>query len=395
MTLPNDDPALVSVSVDESPACAAASRQGQGGGPKTPFGKESSCKNATTHGLTGRALKNLPDRIHDRVNTRMTAYVPYYQPQTDEDMELCRLAALGHAQHETAQEEQYRFLKNRSERAQSSWEFDRAAEAGRLGERLSKRPAVVAAELSATLHGALWLIGRWDSLENALNALGRWDDGQVATAYDLMGRDAEARQFDPDKLAQGNPDNLRALVARHRDKLRKLVDGPHRDRDEELRRQAIDGEGFLNDPDYRRLVRYGDRALKLNQDCRKELERRREAREIDAFAPDGSIVTPPPLPGEPDRPDPDPDYTPIFHQPSEAPGPEVVEADEPASEPEPEPANGPVITGRPEDRPSSRKERLERFREEVTARMREDARLKAERRAAGMMQDGKPDAQAR
>ncbi|MFO0960712.1 MAG: hypothetical protein U0800_25300 [Isosphaeraceae bacterium] len=146
------------------------SRQGQGGGPKTRFGKEASSKNATTHGLSGRQIYTLPNHFQRDVHERMTFYVAHHQPRSDNDAALCGLAAIGFVQHRQALSEKFQYLQRRSQRAQGCWEIDRHADAVILASRLAKRPEVVAAQLAKSLYGALWLLGRWKHLAQSLSA---------------------------------------------------------------------------------------------------------------------------------------------------------------------------------------------------------------------------------
>ncbi|MFO0958958.1 MAG: hypothetical protein U0800_16285 [Isosphaeraceae bacterium] len=309
MTLPLDES---TVATDATPS-PRVSRQGQGGGPKTSFGKEASSKNATTHGLAGRELHTLPDYFQRDVHDRMTYYVAHHQPRCDNDSALCGLAAIGFVQHRESLSEKRQYLRIRSYRAQGCWEIDRNAEVVELALRLSKRPEAVAAALAKTLHGALWLLGRWKHLARCLEVVGDWLEEDVKLAYDLLGRDPAVRQHDPDRLAGGSLAERKDLVAKQIQTLQTLVDGPLKQIDVETRMLAIQGEGFLDDPVYRRIDRYGNRALKLNRDCIAELERRRIARGLDAYNPDGTIATPPPKPGDPTRGEPDPNYRPSFY----------------------------------------------------------------------------------
>ncbi|MFO0955952.1 MAG: hypothetical protein U0800_00630 [Isosphaeraceae bacterium] len=395
MTIPNDPPN------DEPPP--KVSRQGQGGGPKTAFGKAASSRNATTHGLSGRVVRNVPDSFRADVDERMTFYVAHHQPQTDDDTALCGLAALGYVQHREAIAEKLVYLKVRSYHAEVTWENDRIAEVAALGSRLPKRPDVVAPELGRTLHGAMWLLERWVYLVKCLDAVGKWNDEDASMAYDLLGRDLVTRQQDPDRLASGCLEERRAVAEAQVRKLRGLVDGPYRELDPILRGMAVAQEHYLDDPVFRRLTRYEHRALNLNRDCLAELERRRIARGLDAYNPDGTIATPPPKPGRAEAEGPEGGYQPVFYRPVEDEAPEPPPAPA-ASHPDPYPRLKRVFTDlRPapprapepaptvaneaaEPRPRPNAEQLREAHrqraEDRKADRREKDRIRAERKAA-------------
>ncbi|MFO0958650.1 MAG: hypothetical protein U0800_14670 [Isosphaeraceae bacterium] len=271
MTVPRDESTVATV--DTPPP--KVSRQGQGGGPKTAFGKAASSKNATTHGLAAKQARTLPDYFQNDVHERMFYYVAHHQPQCDDDNALCGLAAIGFVQHRNALSEQFQYLRVRSRRAQTCWSLDRSVDAGLLAQKLPKRPGVVSLQLAGTYHGAIWLLDRWHHLARSLEGTGLWSEEEIQLAYDLLGRDAMSRQHDPDRVVAGTLEERKALVSKRIARLQELVDGPLKELDAEQRLQAIRGQGYLDDPVYRRFDRYGNRALKLNRDCLAELERRR------------------------------------------------------------------------------------------------------------------------
>ncbi|MFO0957107.1 MAG: hypothetical protein U0800_06520 [Isosphaeraceae bacterium] len=319
----------------------------------------------------------------------MIYYVAHHQPQCDSDSALCGLAAIGFVQHRESLSEKYQYLMIRSRRALTCWGLDRAADAGLLAAKLSRRPDAVASQLAATYYGAIWLLERWEHLARSLELVEHWTEDEIRLAYDMLGRDAMTRQHDPDRLAKGTLEERKAVVAKRIARLQELVDGPLKELDVEQRMQAIRGEGYLDDPAYRRLDRYGNRALKLNRDSIAELDRRRIARGLEAYNPDGSIATPPPKPGEPVI-EADPNYRPHFYVPHD---------DEPPPEPAPEPAvdkrrpirNEPRSEPPPRDEPAAParrpgadeiRELRRKAAEDRKAEDRENARNRAARKAA-------------
>ncbi|MFO0956521.1 MAG: hypothetical protein U0800_03530 [Isosphaeraceae bacterium] len=384
MTLPIDDLAPIPEIVPPP----KVSRQGQGGGPKTVFGKEASSKNATTHGLSARLIRTLPDHFGLEVDDRLKFYVAYHQPRTDNDMDLCGQAAIAFVQHRESFREKYFYLQMRSQRAQASWQLDREADAALLGFRLAKRPSVVAAELRKSLHGALWMLERWGYLQESLDVVGLWREEEVQRAYDLLGRDEVEREHDPDRVSKGTLEERKALVAAQVRILKDLAEGPLKELDAEQRQRAIDGDMYLDDPILRRIDRYGQRAFRINRDCLAELERRRIGRGLEAYNPDGSIASPPPRPGDPPRGEPNPNDRPVFFRIDDPPQPAAAEKPQPIrNEPRAETPKAPnPANDRDERRPRPSPEELAELRRQATAdlqaRRREQDRARAERKAA-------------
>src|SRR5206468_2636362 len=67
------------------------------------------------------------------------------------------------------------------------WEVDRRAEAEKLAAGLARRPERVATQLRQTLHGARWLIERWEALIRALDGKGYWTHEEHRRALNLLG----------------------------------------------------------------------------------------------------------------------------------------------------------------------------------------------------------------
>ncbi|MFO0956901.1 MAG: hypothetical protein U0800_05465 [Isosphaeraceae bacterium] len=173
-------------------------------------------------------------------------------------------------------------------------------------------------------------------------------------------------------------------------KPQELVDGPLKELDAEQRLQAIRGQATWTTRPHRRFDRYGNRALKLNRDCLAELERRRIARGLDAYNPDGTIATPPPKPGDPEV-ELDPDYRPRFYRlPEEEHQANEPEAEKPrpirneprAASPAPEPIRNEPAEPRRRPNAEEIQKAQRKLAEDRKAQDREKARLRAERKAA-------------
>ncbi|MFO0958778.1 MAG: hypothetical protein U0800_15320 [Isosphaeraceae bacterium] len=367
------------------------SRQGQGGGPKTSFGKAASCTNATTHGLAARF--RLPDVFQRQVNERMEHIVPRYQPRDDEDEFLCAQAAFGYARERRAMGEASRYLQIRSDRAQIYWHQDRWAEAAKLGGRLAKRPSEIAARLATSLHGARWMLDRWEHLRALLlmevdgETDGVWVDETVAMAYDLLGIDPVLRDADPKRLAKGSREERLAVVDAEMDRLRELTTGDYLEHDKMLRMKAICGEAFMQDPYYQRLLRYAREGQLLHERSIQELERRRIARDLPAYAPDGTLLHPIDPPGTPPRPEPLPlpkEHI-AFYEPFEPPAPPPTMTP-PPREREPEQPREPApAPPRPRLSPDEARRKVHEARQKQELDRRqareEKARKRAERKA--------------
>ena len=367
------------------------SRQGQGGGPKTAFGKAASCMNAVTHGLSVRKVQNLPSKLQEEVDERMAVYVARHQPISDDDWALCSLASLSFVQHREAIQEKEVYLSVRSYQAQVTWEVDRIAETAQLGARISKRPEVVAAELNRTYYGALWLLERWKYLARCLETTGIWTEADVSMAYDLLGRDLQVRGQDPQNLGSGGLDVRRAIATKHLEDLEAKINGTFRNLDTILRGMAVNREHYLDEPVFRRLIRLENRALKANRDYIAELERRRIARGLESYEVDGTLCTTPPGPDDLPMEDPPEGYKPIFYQPIKK---------EPVTESQPQSVTRPIRNEPKEVVKVEPKPRVERPRPELTpeqqqaARQQQAERQKADRRAKNRLRAERKAAKA-
>ncbi|MFO0956637.1 MAG: hypothetical protein U0800_04110 [Isosphaeraceae bacterium] len=342
------------------------SRQGQGGGPKTSFGKAASSQNATTHSLTSTVVENLPTYFEADVTERIGAYAADYTPRTDSDWSLVRMAALAFVQHQEALNEQMYYLADRACRAQHCWKYQRIDEVARISNRLATRPSEKVAALMLSAAGASRLLEQWKMLGRALDNWGTWEEGHQRMAFDLLGMDEIERPLDIHGVANGSKEVRRALVDRHVEELQGLISGAFAEEDERLRDGALKGKGYLNEPGFRRLVSYERRALRMNQDCLAELERRKAEREAaereeaatQAQAPRDTSITVAPDP-----------KSPLENRPRALPGP----IDSIPAAPTTARANA------PDDRPSTQPDALDP-REIARERARRRAEKKAGRR---------------
>lgn len=181
-------------------------------GPRTEAGKLRSRCNALKHGLTGRGEVLGADEAA-AVERRSAEWADALRPSGEHEHWLARQAVLASLRIDRCQELERARRGMDAARALACWEEDRQRAAEALGARLSRAPAVVAAELRRSRQGCNWLLVRWRKLEDTLDVLGRWDDAHRSLALDLLGEPAEAREADLEHLSSAPPDELRAIVA--------------------------------------------------------------------------------------------------------------------------------------------------------------------------------------
>jgi len=162
-------------------------------GPKTDEGKARSRGNALVHGLSGSGVVLSPDD-HDEVAERLESWRPSYRPETPRGEWYFRQVVVNSVRVDRCQRDEAVQLQYVSRRASGCWDDDRRVEAESLAAGLSARPALTAAKLRQTKHGALWLVDRWRGLaEAAETSGGAWSESESATAFDLLGTPPDRR----------------------------------------------------------------------------------------------------------------------------------------------------------------------------------------------------------
>ncbi|MEW4570351.1 hypothetical protein AB1L88_20995 [Tautonia sp. JC769] len=198
-------------------------------GPVTEAGKARVRLNAWKHGFRAESDAVAPDEA-DAVAARRAEWAPAFPTDPDDGYQSWLVAQLTLASVRLDRCQQHQLHQGRFEadRAASSWEIDRAADASDLGARLSRDPDRVVSALRRSAAGLDWLLVRWQGLADALEAPGSWDDAQRRLCLDLMQTPDEFRSSDCSMLAQLPPDELRDLVREQVDGLESLRDSASR-----------------------------------------------------------------------------------------------------------------------------------------------------------------------
>jgi len=189
-------------------------------GPKTPEGKARSRRNALKHGLSGAgAVLSLDD--HDEIAERLESWRPSYRPETPQAEWYFRQLIVSSVRIDRCQRDEAVQLQYLSRRASGCWDDDRRAEAESLAVGLSAKPALTAAKLRLSKHGALWLVDRWRGLaEAAEQSGGAWTETQEALAFDLLGTPPDRRTRAP----WSEPDTPLTFAHRAADGLERLIE---------------------------------------------------------------------------------------------------------------------------------------------------------------------------
>jgi len=189
-------------------------------GPKTPEGKERSRGNALVHGLSGSGVVLSPED-HDEVAERLESWRPSYRPETPRGEWYFRQLVVNSVRVDRCQRDEVVQLQYLSRRASGCWDDDRRVEAESLAAGLSAKPALTAAKLRLTKHGALWLLDRWRGLaEAAEQSGGEWTETQESLAFDLLGAHPDRRSRAP----WSAPDAPLTFARRAADGLERLID---------------------------------------------------------------------------------------------------------------------------------------------------------------------------
>jgi len=189
-------------------------------GPKTPEGKARSCGNALVHGLSGAGVVLSPDD-HDEVAERLVTWRPSYRPETPQGEWYFRQLVVSSVRIDRCQRDEAVQLQYISRRASGCWDDDRRVDAEALAVDLSAKPALTAAKLRQTKHGALWLLDRWRGLaEAAETSGGAWTEIQEALAFDLLGTPHDRRSRAP----WSAPDTPLTFARRAADGLERLIE---------------------------------------------------------------------------------------------------------------------------------------------------------------------------
>ncbi len=183
-------------------------------GPKTDAGKESSRANAVTHGLSGSVVLGAGES--QTITERLKSWRPLYSIDSPVKEWAFEQLVVNATRIDTCQDQIRRLGEYEALRARNLWDVDRKAEAAELGERLSRRPEVVADQLRQSKHGCQWMLERWSYLGAVLDAGKEWSEAQLQYALDLCGVHRNARNeelcVDPKHVVSQEVSALQSLA---------------------------------------------------------------------------------------------------------------------------------------------------------------------------------------
>ncbi|WP_169976466.1 hypothetical protein [Tautonia rosea] len=198
-------------------------------GPITEAGKSRVRLNAWKHGFRSESDAVSPDEA-DALATRRAEWASAFPTNADDGYQSWLVAqlTLASVRIDRCQAHQNHQALYEADRAASAWDLDRAADAAKLGARLSRDPDRVVSSLCRFSAGLDWLLMRWQSLADCLETAGSWDDSQRRLCLDLMQIPDEFRSSDFTMLSRLPLDELRDLVREQIDGLESIRDSSSR-----------------------------------------------------------------------------------------------------------------------------------------------------------------------
>ena len=256
-------------------------------GPRTDAGKARSRANALKHGLTsadGAVLLTEAEAIEQRMESWRGGYT-IDTPAKEWAFEQLVVSSI---RIKMCQDQQIALRDIEMRRAASVWAIDNQFEAALLGDRLARKPEIVAKELMTSKYGCEWLMAEWCVLGLALGS-GPWTDEQLERALDLRGIARHARE-------DAIPDDPAALVENEYLYLEALVNEHLNEIDERHRLDAMNGYSARPSKDMSRLRRYEAACQKRYNAALAVLT----ARAVEAAQPEPVEESPPPEEPQPD-----------------------------------------------------------------------------------------------
>ena len=173
--------------VSEKKAAANRRNARKSTGPKTLEGKNRSKLNALQHGLRS-AITILPTEDAAAFEARKVAWTEELQPAGDFEAYLVDLVVANSWRLDRCRRAEASLLQTRGRDAREA--FDRAiADRNRaLIEELPDAPARAAARLRETFEGTLWMIGRLEWHNAALDCRGYWEPSEKDEVLNLLGK---------------------------------------------------------------------------------------------------------------------------------------------------------------------------------------------------------------
>ena len=165
-------------------------------GPKTLDGKNRSKLNALQHGLRS-AITILPTEDAAAFEARKDAWTDELQPNGEFETYLVDLIVANSWRLDRCRRAEASLLQRNVRDARENLDREIADRNRALIEELPDAPARVAARLRETSEGTLWIIGRLDLLNAALDCRGYWEPTEKDQVLNLFGRSASQMFIDP------------------------------------------------------------------------------------------------------------------------------------------------------------------------------------------------------
>jgi hypothetical protein len=224
-------------------------------GPRTEAGKERTRANALKHGLSGEGIVVTPAESL-AIAERMEQWRPEYRIDSPRKEWAFEELVASAVRIERCKEEIHRIQESDKRRAANFWDIDRRDDAAVLGEKLRRRPEVVARTLMKSKHGCEWLLEQWDGLGAALESGKTWTDEQAHRALDLCGVPRNGREKSP------KPREPLAGVNIKCSQLQDLINNRYEHIDELDRLDAMDGFPSVPNRRIAQIRRYEAACLK-------------------------------------------------------------------------------------------------------------------------------------
>jgi hypothetical protein len=185
-------------------------------GPRSEAGKARTRANALKHGLSGDGIVTTSTEAEE-VAKQMEAWRPGFQVDTPMKEWALEQLAVSLVRIKMCQNEERLVRQYEKERALLSWEQDQAADAAALGDRLRRKPELVASQLMQSKYGCEWLLKQWGGLKDVLDAGELWNDDQLQLAFDLTGIPRHGREVlapfeDPAGLVENTCQDLSDFI---------------------------------------------------------------------------------------------------------------------------------------------------------------------------------------
>jgi hypothetical protein len=165
-------------------------------GPRSAAGKEASCRNSMTHGLSGSG-RVVPEGDSAEVERRASAYVRDLDVRTDLGRDLARQMAIMAVRMDRAADHESLAIAHNRRHAVDRHDDARQAEADRLFEALGEDPRAGLRQLRRMPEGVDRLIGAWEGLRAELTRKPqpRWNVWHRERAENLTGHRSDHHPY--------------------------------------------------------------------------------------------------------------------------------------------------------------------------------------------------------